>query len=296
MYMYMFIFFNFFLQLLSDISEERGEESVFSLKRLLDVGNNKSVLRQNYVDETVLKFTMRRIESDKDMIAADLCREQNVYKKKLKIYRDKQRKLSAKRFADEKRHLNIDSSYRQDLQSTESLEELLKKQLTVRRPTIKKQRPATCIPTLLQLKTKTDHLKGTESVEFDKKFFINRKRYRVDLRPTVTLALRKKPEMIDKITRGNRGFLADPKEAVRYFEDDEVDERKNIYAIMTEIRKKVENKKLEQGQKKIDTYLARYFPRRMKSMILSEGEGVTLEQMQHKSQTISNPGRSKTAI
>jgi hypothetical protein len=58
------------------------------------VGNNKNVLRQNYVDETVLKFTMRMIESDTGMVAADLCREQNVYKKNLKIYREKQRKYS----------------------------------------------------------------------------------------------------------------------------------------------------------------------------------------------------------
>ena len=68
---------------MSDIFVEK-EECIFSLKRLLDVGNNKNVLRQNYVDETVLKFTMRRIESDTDMIAADLCREQIVFKKKLK--------------------------------------------------------------------------------------------------------------------------------------------------------------------------------------------------------------------
>lgn len=283
-------------KLLSDISSAGEEESVFSLKRLLDVGNNKNVLRQNYVDETVLKFTMRRIESDKDMIAADLCREQNVFKKKLKIYRDKQRKLSAKRFANERRHLTLDSKYRQDVESTESLEELLRKQLTVRRPTIKKQRPATCMPSLLQLKTKTDHLKGTESVEFDKKFFINRKRYRVDLRPTVTFALRKKPDMLDKMMRGNRGFLADPKEAVRYFEDDEVDERKSIYSIMTEIRKKVENKKLERGQQKINLYLDQYFPRKMKSVLLSNGEEADLEKIQDQVQSITNQGRSKTAI
>jgi hypothetical protein len=77
---------------------------------------------------------------------------------------------------------------------------------------IKKQRPSMCIPTLLKLKTKTDHLKGTESVEFDKKFFINRRRYRVDLRPNVSHAFRDKPDMLEKVMKGNRGYLTDPKE------------------------------------------------------------------------------------
>jgi hypothetical protein len=33
--------------------------------------------------------------------------------------------------------------------------------------------------------------------------------------------------MLDKVMKGNRGYLTDPKEAVRYFEDDEIDERSN---------------------------------------------------------------------
>ena len=60
------------------------------------------------------------------------------------------------------------------IEPVDSVEDLLKQQLFVRRPVIKKQRPSRCIPTLLKLKTKTDYLKDTESVEFDKKFFINR--------------------------------------------------------------------------------------------------------------------------
>jgi hypothetical protein len=54
-------------------------------------------------------------------------------------------------------------------------------------------------------------------------------------------------------------YLTDPKEAVRYFEDDEIDERKGIYNILTEIRKKVEIKKLKEGQQKINLYLDQYF-------------------------------------
>ncbi|XP_052105429.1 uncharacterized protein LOC127738283 [Mytilus californianus] len=280
-------------ELLSDISAER-EESVFSLKRLLDVGNNKNVLRQNYVDETVLKFTMRRIEGDKDMVAADLCREQNVFKKKLKVYRDKQRKLTAKRLANERKI--YDTKHNNVNESTDSLEDLLRKQLTVRRPVIKKQRPATCIPTMLQLKTKTDHLKGTESVEFDKKFFINRKRYRVDLRPKISHTYREKPEMLEKVVNGNRGYLTDPKEAVRYFEDDEIDERKGIYALLTEIRKKVEQRKLKNGQQKMNLYLDKYFPRKIKSVILSDGQETDLEKIQDQAQNITVTRRSQTTL
>ena len=269
--------------MLSDISVER-EESIFSLKRLLDVGNNKNVLRQNYVDESVLKFTMRRIENDKDMVAADLCREQNIYKKKLKIYRDKQRKLNEKRVSNERKRNETNDK---PIEPADSVEDLLKQQHFVRRPVIKKQRPSTCIPTLLKLKTKTDHLKGTESVEFDKKFFINRRRYRVDLRPNVSHAFRDKPDMLDKVMKGNRGYLTDPKEAVRYFEDDEIDERKGIYNILTEIRKKVEIKKLKEGQQKINLYLDQYFPRNS-SILSTDREGTDLTDLESISDVAQN--------
>jgi hypothetical protein len=43
---------------------------------------------------------------------------------------------------------------------------------------------------------------------------------------------------------GNRWYISDPKEAVRYFEDDEIDERKGLYNIFTEIREQVSSKKM----------------------------------------------------
>lgn len=200
----------------------------------------------------------------------------------MKIYRDKQRKLNEKRFSDGRKKYEMTDKASE---STDSLEELLRNQLSVRRPTLK-QRPATCIPTFLKLKTKTDHLKETDSVEFDKKFFINRKRYRVDLRPKVSHEYRDKPDMLDKIMKVNRGYLTDPKEAVRYFEDDEIDERKGIYQVLTEIRKKVEAKKLKQGQQKMNLYLDQYFPRKMRSIILSDGEETDLETIQDRAQSL----------
>jgi hypothetical protein len=67
----------------------------------------------------------------------------------------------------------------------------------------------------------------------------------VDLRPNVSHAFRDKSDMLDKVMKGNRWYISDPKEAVRYFEDDEIDERKGLYNILTEIREKVEIKKLK---------------------------------------------------
>ncbi|VDI16001.1 Hypothetical predicted protein, partial [Mytilus galloprovincialis] len=213
----------------------------------------------SYVDGTILKFTMRRIEGDKDMVAADLCREQNVFKKKLKVYRDKQRKQTAKRLANERKvyytkHNNVN-------ESTDSLEDLLRKQLTVRRPVIK-----------------------------------NIKRYRVDLRPKISHTYREKPEMLEKVVNGNRGYLTDPKEAVRYFEDDEIDERKGIYALLTDIRKKVEQRKLKVGQEKMNLYLDKYFPRKIKSVILSDGQETDLEKIQDQAQNITVTLRSQTTL
>jgi hypothetical protein len=109
----------------------------------------------------------------------------------------------------------------------------------------------------------------------------------VDLRPNVSHAFRDKPDMLDKVMKGNRGYLTDPKEAVRYFEDDEIDERKGIYNILTEIRKKVEIKKLKEGQQKINLYLDQYFPRNS-SILSTDREGTDLTDLESISDVAQN--------
>jgi hypothetical protein len=92
---------------------------------------------------------------------------------------------------------------------------------------------------------------------------------------------------ICRFEKGNRGYLTDPKEAVRYFEDDEIDERKGIYNILTEIRKKVEIKKLKEGQQKINLYLDQYFPRNS-SILSTNREGTDLTDLESISDVAQN--------
>ncbi|XP_033735644.1 uncharacterized protein LOC117324098 isoform X2 [Pecten maximus] len=203
---------------------------------------DKSAVRALKVEERILELKVVNIDVAKRSVALDLRKSQNEMKKRLRKYRDRQRDISKLKNITEPKD--------------QTIEDFMANNTQHRAFTRSAMRPKTS-PAVMT--SKPSGRGGRQSVspeeegfEVDPSFFTDQHRSKIDLRPSTArvfngdkAALRKKSRL---------GSLGRREEQVRYFDDDELQDRESFYTQMVEWRKSKEIGNFESLDHKVGSF------------------------------------------
>ncbi|KAL3873924.1 hypothetical protein ACJMK2_037001 [Sinanodonta woodiana] len=181
-----------------------------------DTEIDKASMRSNVIEQRMFELTVSTIDTAKHSIAIDMRRSQNLMKKRLKKYRDRQREI-------------MKSKQDAQVNSIESLMSRSFKKTSCR--TSAKPRPKTSPAKLERDKgSNLDKFEDSETesdIEIDGSFYIDYQRSKIDLRPKTAVNILQKNVSLDKYVKIGR--LGSPNKEIRYLDEDELKDRELFY-------------------------------------------------------------------
>ncbi|OWF38379.1 uncharacterized protein LOC110466330 [Mizuhopecten yessoensis] len=203
---------------------------------------DKSAVRALKVEERILELKVINIDVAKRSVALDLRKSQNEMKKRLRKYRDRQREISKVKNSTEPKNQNIEDFMTNNTQH--------------RAFTRSAMRPKTS-PAVLTSKSSGNRggrqsVSQEEEFEVDPSFFTDQQRSKIDLRPSTARVFNGDKAALRKLTR--LGSLGRRDEQVRYFDEDELQDRESFYNQMVEWRKSKEINSFESLDYKVGSF------------------------------------------
>ncbi|XP_069117780.1 uncharacterized protein [Argopecten irradians] len=202
---------------------------------------DKSSVRALKVEERILELKVVNIDVAKKSVALDLRKSQNEMKKRLRKYRDRQRDISKLKNTPEPKDQTIEDFVANNTQHRAFTRSALRPKTS---PAVLTSKPSG--------RGGRQSVAQEEEFEVDPSFFTDQHRSKIDLRPSTArvfngdkAALRKKSRL---------GSLGRRDEQVRYFDDDELQDRESFYNQMVEWRKSKEINNFESLDHKVGSF------------------------------------------
>ena len=191
----------------------------------------RSSQRVNMIEQRMFDLTLASLETLKHSTAIEIRKAQNIMKKRLRKYRERQREIVQSRPDSNK----------------DPAEELMRRQ-TKRRAKTLKERPMTS-PGKLQVTRKHVDETDESDVEIDPTFMIDHQKSKIDLRPKTAMSIMTKRRTMKKYM--DEGRLGTPVREIRYFDEDELKDRGQFYRQMVQRRITDEKNKLDKLDNKV---------------------------------------------
>ena len=193
--------------------------------------------RANMIEQRLFELTLTSLDTLKHSTAIELRKSQNVMKKRLRKYRERQREI-----VQSKPDSNKDP-----------LEEIMRRQMKQRSQS-RNARPKTS-PGKLERGRATESLEEREDsdsdsdIEIDPSFMIDHQKSKIDLRPKTAMSIVSKGRSMEKYV--NNGRLGTPVREIRYFDEDELKDRGSFYMQLVQRRISDEKNKLDNLNSKV---------------------------------------------
>lgn len=185
---------------------------------------DKSAVRALRVEERILELKVTNIDVAKKTVALDMRKSQNEMKKRLRKYRDRQRDIS--------------KGNNSTLPTDQTLEDFLANNTKHKAFTRSALRPKTS-PAVMTSSHRNSNRKVSnttdEEFEIDPSFFTDQHRSKIDLRPSTARVFNGDKAALLRLAR--LGSIGKRQEQVRYFDEDELQDRESFYAQMVQWRK-----------------------------------------------------------
>ena len=192
-----------------------------------DHETDRASQRANMIEQRMFELTLTSLETLKHSTAIEIRKSQNVMKKRLRKYRERQREIV---------HSRPDSD-------KDPIEELMRRQMKQRAKSRNKTRPSTSPGKLQQGRRSPVKDSDTDSdIEIDPTFMIDHQKSKIDLRPKTAMSIMTKGRSMEKYV--NEGRLGTPVRQIRYFDEDELKDRGHFYMQLVQRRITDEKDKL----------------------------------------------------
>lgn len=192
---------------------------------------DRSSQRANMIEQRMFELTLTSLDTLKHSTAIEIRKAQNVMKKRLRKYRERQREI-----VQSKPNSNKDP-----------IEELMRRQMKQRAKT-RKERPMTSPGKLQGTRQQTDDSDESD-IEIDPTFMVDHQKSKIDLRPKTAMSIVTKGRTMDKYV--NEGRLGTPVKQIRYFDEDELKDRGQFYMQLVQRRITDEKDKLDNLDNKV---------------------------------------------
>ena len=163
---------------------------------------DRSSQRVNMIEQRMFDLTLASLETLKHSTAIEIRKAQNIMKKRLRKYRERQREIVQSRPDSNK----------------DPIEELMRRQMKRRAKSLK-ERPMTS-PGKLQVTRQQVDEPDESDVEIDPTFMTDHQRSKIDLRPKTAMCIMTHRRTMEKYV--NEGRLGTPVREIRYFDEDEL--------------------------------------------------------------------------
>ena len=193
--------------------------------------------RANMIEQRLFQLSLTSLDTLKHSTAIELRKAQNVMKKRLRKYRERQREI-----VQSKPESNKDP-----------VEELMRRQMKQRAKS-RNSRPMTS-PGKLEETERTEipeaarESDSESDIEIDPSFMIDHQKSKIDLRPKTAMSIITKGRSMEKYI--NDGRLGTPVRQTRYFDEDELKDRGHFYMQLVQRRISEEKSKLENLDSKV---------------------------------------------
>ena len=192
---------------------------------------DRSSQRVNMIEQRMFDLTLASLETLKHSTAIEIRKSQNIMKKRLRKYRERQREI-----VQSKPDSNKDP-----------IEELMRRQKNQREKK-RKERPMTSPGKLQGTRQHVDETDESD-VEIDPAFMIDHQKSKIDLRPKTAMSIMTKRRTMEKYV--NEGRLGTPVREIRYFDEDELKDRGQLYKQIVQRRITDEKNKLDKLDNKV---------------------------------------------
>ncbi|XP_067682306.1 uncharacterized protein [Haliotis asinina] len=201
----------------------------------------KKSIRENFLERRRCAMQVSTLNAASKVVAADMRKGQNEMRRRLQKYRDRQREISEKR----------------DGPLTITMEEFLERQMRLH----KLKTSITCRPLsspLIQRMSKliNEAELDKEAEEFNMDAFTDRRRAKIDLRPSTAVTCPSRLSSREQTKRGAR--ISTGQKEVRYYEDEEIRDRTTFYSQLLQLRKKQEHDRFQEISSKVDTFCGKH--------------------------------------